>query len=625
MKGQILHGPQVLRLRRSLFSTCRRKEEQVSCQQTNGSAPLARSSAWHDGICTNVAQPMLISGLQPTTGLRAGASFITSNLAKNNCETLILFPPPYTMPPRINPRSCLIALFYTTIFDGLCHASANNQANRSEGLLDPSLRVAIVGAGVAGASAAFHLHELSRSAPISITIYDSAYMVGGEVVSVSAPEAPRKVVEAGAPHFFVDDDCLTRGMESTGLRFPYAIPLALPRSVGLWNGQDIAAGPSCDLSAWRDLAPLIARYGISAWRFRRAIASTSESWKRLGASRPFDNIGDGLKKAGLGEDIAFGSAETYFRKLGVSPKFLSEFVEPCTRARFSRDLANVSAFSAIMAARNAKENCISEGNARLIERMINLAGADVRLNSTVVEIRNGDTRRYQLSVVSTPLLDPPNTVRTEYDIVILAFPLQYGNINLNVSDLLGHLKESILASRLAAKSHVTHFSTSATISPTFFHPSLNASIPDDLLTTARSSNILSTNRSEVCYRRFCLPDDECDQCDDDNKMYRLVSRRILSDLDLAHLIGKPLRKGQNLADIDITWVHRQAWPRAQPVLNGDRNGFETGTIEIAPNLFHVGVERGFGSMEMSCRMGRNVARLLTRSSIVERDTSHAEL
>ncbi|KAF1969769.1 hypothetical protein BU23DRAFT_601372 [Bimuria novae-zelandiae CBS 107.79] len=545
------------------------------------------------------------------------------------------------MAPRRNPRSCFFALSYVTIFDGLCDASADHQTHRSDSSLDPSLRVAIVGAGVAGASAAFHLRELSRSAPISITIYDSEPIVGGHVVSVSAPEAPQYVFEAGAPYFFTYDDCLAGALESTRLRYPYSSPNAawnLIESKLMELYRNKCTAENCRIverprhcswailqsgvSTWRHLAHLIARYGISTWRFHRTVASTSARWKTLGALRRFDNISHGLRDADISEDIAFGSAENYLLELGISPKFLSEYVEPCTRARFSQNLADVSASSALMAARRVQDASLHRVNARLIEHMINLSGANLRLNSTVVGISDGDTHRYHLSVASTPLMNPPNKVHTEYDIIILAFPLHDGSINWNVSDFLERSKRSFLTSQLYADSHVTHFSTSVTISPAFLHSSLNASIPDDLLTTAQSSNILSASRSRVCYRRWCHPGDEldCDQCDDDDKMYRVVSRRLLSEIGLTSLIGKQWRESQRLVDVDISWVHRQAWSQALPILGGNRNRGETGTIEIAPKLVYLGgVDRVLGSMEMSCRMGRNVARLLTRPGDNEMD------
>ena len=443
------------------------------------------------------------------------------------------------------------------------------------------------------------------------------------------PETVRKIVEVGAPNFFKDDECLGAALESTGLAFRRRYPSERWKDVGLWNGQGTVAGPFCNLESltWKHLARLIARYGISAWRLHQTIASMSKKWKMLGAV-PFDNIGQATRDADL-EDALFGPAETYLRELGISPKFLSEFVEPCTRARFAHNLNNASAFSALMAVRRAEQTTVmggdgivDGGNARLIERLIDLSGADLRLNSTVREIRDGDTRRYRVSVASSPGMNS-NLAHAEYDAVILAVPLHNGSINLDVASAGRSI--DLLASRLHDESHVTHFSAPTGLSPAIFHPLKNARIPQDLLTTAQSSNILSTSRSRVCYYRYCLPDDDCDQCDEDDKMHRVTSRRLLSDSDIVDLVGKQLREGLSLADIGISWVHRKAWSQALPTLNRTWIG-EAGRIEIAPELFYTGgMERMLSLMELSCRMGRNVARLLSRLSIDDMDISHLEL
>ncbi len=123
-----------------------------------------------------------------------------------------------------------------------------------------------------------------------------------------------------------------------------------------------------------------------------------------------------------------------------------------------------------------------------------------------------------------------------------------------------------------------------------------------------------------------------DECDDDENMYRVVSRGRLSHNDLSRLIKRMPLEDQRNPYMDITWVHRRAWSWALPTFGGrDGNSGETGgKIEIVPHLFYIGgVDSVLGSMEMSCRMGRNVARLLlaTRPGGLNEldDVSHSEL
>jgi predicted NAD/FAD-dependent oxidoreductase len=95
------------------------------------------------------------------------------------------------------------------------------------------VHVAIIGAGIAGASAAFRLHELARPFPsLNITIYESEAGVGGRIKSIFPPENRRVVVEVGATYFFRDDWNIIAAMNNVGLKEKGSISLWLRR--GLW-------------------------------------------------------------------------------------------------------------------------------------------------------------------------------------------------------------------------------------------------------------------------------------------------------------------------------------------------------------------------------------------------------
>jgi NADH dehydrogenase FAD-containing subunit len=74
----------------------------------------------------------------------------------------------------------------------------------------PQLNVAIVGAGITGALAAYELAH-PYNPDISITVYEALSRVGGRVKSFRSPERNASVfgdpsmLVAGAPYFFEDD------------------------------------------------------------------------------------------------------------------------------------------------------------------------------------------------------------------------------------------------------------------------------------------------------------------------------------------------------------------------------------------------------------------------------------
>jgi hypothetical protein len=513
---------------------------------------------------------------------------------------------------------------------------------------DDTLQVAIVGAGITGASAAFHILSFSKiSQPFSVTVFESEPRVGGRVSSVSPPDTGT-VVEAGAPHFFNTDECLMSTVRYIGLDTNPKDELALPRKVGTWNGDRFVAGPMCDeepIPPWghvrwywkygntpsgnwlrRAHDAIISspyyrlgwKFAISVRNFSKVVDMVSKRWRSFASLRAVSNLSDGLNACGLENTMINRSAEDYLTDMGAVSGFGSDFVQPCTRARFAQDLKDVNGLSAFINAVTAEKVSISQGNIRLIERMMNLSRAELFLNSTVIEIRTGGTRRYKLAIAQNTPDGAKNYMHQDYDIVILTGPVQM-NGEPDTMDLLASLNKPqipdlaipILPSY--AEAHITHFSTPDSLSSTFFSPQLETDIPDDLYTTnssAHGSSLLALRKYEIAYRRYeCHWDEECDSFDEEN-LYRIVSREHIPDSELARLIGKEWHENQTLADLGITWVHRQSWPRAFPRFRAGKVGIQS-DIEIAPNLFYLGgAEEVVSSMEMSCKMGRNVAKRL---------------
>lgn len=183
--------------------------------------------------------------------------------------------------------------------------------------------------------------------------------------SISPPQDPSDVEEAGATHFSSADDwCLVNAMRDVGLR---GVPLdddgRRSRSVGVWNGEELrimsGKGAMCDVEdqSWWDLARQVWKYGLSPWRFRRAVLDNLERWRGFGdQGTTFDSVGEELADNGLDGPIISDSAEEYLREnLSIAQRFqddfVHDFVHPCTRARFARNLADVrGGLSSLMAA-----------------------------------------------------------------------------------------------------------------------------------------------------------------------------------------------------------------------------------------------------------------------------------
>jgi hypothetical protein len=254
--------------------------------------------------------------------------------------------------------SALLALLAVISYAASASGTSLNTSNGT-------LRVAIVGAGVAGASTAYHLRSMyGESSTISITIFEAAARVGGRVASVPFPMGGgHSKFEAGSPHFFADDECL---MSAVNMLRDYDISgdMSLQNSrfgsVGVWDGRSFTEGPDitspvrswsealqltmfptsplflhspwrlrggtpavCNMESpsWWQLMRLCWKYGMSPLTLHRAIVLKDERWKHVGHSGFFETVVKELTKAEIPDGIWTESATDYLTHLGISSHF----------------------------------------------------------------------------------------------------------------------------------------------------------------------------------------------------------------------------------------------------------------------------------------------------------------
>ena len=590
---------------------------------------------------------------------------------------------------------CALLSLLTTF---TCASSDDRQA-RLQGAPDKETRIAIIGAGLSGASTAYHLRENAPSdQPLSITIFNSSERIGERVASFPVPDTQnRTILETGAASFSTDDECITQSVEKLDLALVDTetcwsllgclhSPL---RRTGIWNGKEIIGKPllalrlsewldkhgllwivkpvvwSNNMSVWDTLrllhwndlkldpglqascdftSPSIWRrihmryeYGSSPALFRRAVHTTTERFQHFGRTDRFSEVGEELRRVGLHGDIAKLSAADYLTGLGISKLFQIEVIEPCVRARSSLDLTQVSAIDAMMACRESKETSLVGGNIRLAGAMMNASLADLQLRSEVVGIEHGRDRRYKLSIAGASDLTLHED--REYDVVVLAAPV-HGSPLLDSLQKLGSLSKNLLSPLSYTSTHVTYFATEHAFKSKYLNLAVDADIPDRLLTTSAESNLMSLTKWDGMgfywedrfwrKRPWLTPSKPEDyECANGKfhyeNLYRVMTRRHVSDRELAAMIGKTWEDGQNATDVGFSWVHRQEWNKSFPKFGDERDISES--IEVMEGLFWLGgADEIMPSLEMSCKMGRNVASKIIHAQ--DRETSrraHGEL
>ncbi|KAJ3208616.1 hypothetical protein HDU67_006629 [Dinochytrium kinnereticum] len=231
------------------------------------------------------------------------------------------------------------------------------------------VRVAIVGAGAAGSSAAYFLRDMEvGGARSEVTVFEGEERVGGRVKRVE--------------------------IEGVGVEIGASIFGALWR----WGYLSTTRSRALALDAGE-------RFGLN---YEKAAKG------ELG----FETVEGLLRELGIWEEVGV-SAEEFFGKRGVGELYLREFVEAATRVNYGQnlDLNALAALVCLVAAFVPAES-IEGGNERIFSEMLRVSEAKVLLGTPVVKIRRvlGEDGEVMYGV-----LDGKGIERF-FDVVVLGVP-----------------------------------------------------------------------------------------------------------------------------------------------------------------------------------------------------------
>lgn len=466
-------------------------------------------------------------------------------------------------------------------------------------------KVAIIGAGIAGASAAYHLCDQYGHAGFEITIYEANSHVGGRVNSAKVYDgAYGQQVETGARSFYADDECIQSLIDETGLRRKLEPHYPLKKSVGVWDGQSFILQGEGDLKGktWTDWARYAWRYGLSVNNMRKWLSEKLPLFMRLLGRWEYasPSIPEEIENLGLTAELK-RDAWSFFQNL-TSPEFSRDIVQAITRAWFSQNLATMHGLAALAALNPAPtDSVINGGNHKLIERLIRLSDVGLHLNSTVTKIQKSPVRKYRLTV-ETPShhhdQSSSNSEEADYDLIIIAAPLQMANIEFDIDIQIAASSPRSYASR-----YITYFTSANLLSPAFFNLTTGASMPSKIYTTT-STNLPSAPFFSIEHSLASFGLDGC--IAQTENLYRTVTASPFLDSTILKLLGQDPEIA--LEDAGVRWVHREEWKHAFLEYDGSAM---LDNIQIADGIFYAGFGEGVvSSLEMSCKMGRRAADLL---------------
>jgi monoamine oxidase len=257
----------------------------------------------------------------------------------------------------------------------------------------------VVGGGPGGLLTAYFLGQCA-TATIRTTIFEESHRLGGKVLTPSFAAAPVHY-EAGAAELYdytpVGEDPLRNLVAQLGLATaPLGGASVIVDGASISNVDDVAhhLGPR----ARRELERFDAR--AQGWMTPREFYASDDT--PAGPSRPFDTMLDGIR-----DTAARRYLETMIRSdLATEPDRTS------TSYGLQNYLMNDPAYMRLY--------CIAGGNEQLIDALACRIDAEIRLQSSVTEVRLVD-QGYMLTTGGAPR----GATAGPFDAVVLALPLQH--------------------------------------------------------------------------------------------------------------------------------------------------------------------------------------------------------
>ncbi|KAG8624957.1 hypothetical protein KVT40_006708 [Elsinoe batatas] len=463
-------------------------------------------------------------------------------------------------------------------------------------------RVAIIGAGPAGSSTAYHLRRFAdlHSIPVNITIYDRNLTAGGRSTTIHPFTDPSQpALELGASIFVSVNQIMVNATRDFGLstaRFMGALSRAEARGtpdLGIWDGEKMVVIMQ-DESSWWDLGKIVWRYGLAPWKTMKLMRRTVGKFLRMYDDVfPFLDLGSAVEDVGL-LDVVSVTGKGYMERWEIRGAFGREVVQASTRVNYAVGVGEVSGVVAMVCMATEGAMSVEGGNWRVFEGMVERAGARRGLGMEVVGVKEG---KEGWEVKAKEVEGGKEEVEV-YDDVVLAAPYQFADVKF---EGLRHTPEEVPYVQL----HVTLLTSKHRLNPEVFGFEKGQRAPRAILTTTADEegeqdpgfNSISLLR-EVINPTTKAPE----------FAYKVFTMESVNSTFLGRIFGLgDLAPNANIGKDDISWIYRKLWssyPYEYP-----RVTFEQ--TKLAKRLWYTGGMDSFiSTMETNALMGKNVAQLM---------------
>ncbi|GAA6004134.1 uncharacterized protein JCM10292_005899 [Rhodotorula paludigena] len=485
-------------------------------------------------------------------------------------------------------------------------------------------RIAIVGAGASGSSAAFFLSHFGalRDAGLAteVTIYDSNEYVGGRSTvlwpwnddplhnpsdrrlstdAVAGEEDDVDPVEMGASIFVAANKNLQKARRNFGLEYePYG---GEEGNTAIWDGEQWVFEETNGFGwDWWHKAKALWRYGRSPFTVRSLVKETVGNFLNLYSPAfvsqgAFASLGNFSTATHL-QDAASKYANEYLSSKGVSDLFTNELISAATQVNYGTPIDRLHGVGALVSLAATGAVSVKGGNRQIFEEFVGRSGARLRLGENArvhslmkLDAAPGKRAQWLLRTAS-------GVSGGTYDAVIFAAPFHQTGIQFSNS-----MVPALIPNQPYVRLYVTFVITNATTpQPSYFGLPESTRMPNEIFGTFTTPSSSKPTFNSLNYIK-ALPASVGARFGEGT--YHVV--KMFSDHSLQRDMLEALYGERNVAKtVEKIWL---SYPQLQPVTS------DSDYAPVRPDegfYYPNGFERLISTMETSTVSSFNAVSLL---------------
>ncbi|KAK6349951.1 hypothetical protein TWF696_006207 [Orbilia brochopaga] len=469
-------------------------------------------------------------------------------------------------------------------------------------------RVAVIGAGAAGSSAAYFLRDYAdkHDLPVNTTVYERNNHIGGRTTTVNAYDDPAEPVEVGGSIFVK----VNRNLYEAAKLFELPISDYDTGSadgadqIGVWDGQQFVI--TIHDGGWWETIKMLWKYGMSPMRLQGLVKKTVGQFLKMYDEPVFP--WKSLTQTAMDLDLLPATSVSgleFLKANSIFPPFTTDLIQASTRVNYASNLGYIHGLETMVAMSTDNAMAITGGNWKIFDKMVQMSKAGMLFETTVTNIERAAGKK---TWIVKARKSTGEELEDEYDDVIIATPYQFSNITSSSFTPPETIKYVDL--------HVTLFASPYRLSPKYFNSDKEL-VPDMILSTLPGD--ADENTREVGLTGFWSVNilrtlDR--QLENGVKrreyLYKIFSPTYWPDEKIYEMMG--LSDGANA----LTWTYRKLW-QAYPV-EEPRAKFQEAELDFGL-WYTAGMEAFISCMETMSLVGKNVAANIVEGWVSERRTA----